>query len=486
MTNRSIIMTLKRFYSTSKHEGFLILLFLLTIPLINPYIRGDGNGYYAYVRSAIIDRDLQFENEYRHGDPAFIQSTFDAEGRLWPNLVTDKGYARNQWAIGPSVLWIPFFLIAHGIVWLFNSLGSNIPADGYSLPYRWLCAFGTTLYSFIGLWLAYRMANLWVSSTAALLGAIGIWFASSLLVYSLVLPFQAHALAAFAVALYLWLWYWLRLHRQQERLWSPWAFWGLTAGLMVEVYYLNAVFLLIALMEWVRMFRGKGFREWGKTLVCGSAFSLAGLVALLPHWLSRWILYGSPLETGYRDRFFWDSPRLWSLGFDAEHGMFLWTPILLAAVLGLLLLWRRERQLATGLLLTFAAFYYTVAAYQNWHGQSAFGSRFFVSFTPAFVLGLATFLNFLAEIRKILSYRFFSALLGLLILWNLGFIFQWGVNLVPNRGPVNFAVMASNQVNVVPRRMASFVIRYLTARNQVVREVEAQDIEELKKYQVQR
>ena len=47
---------------------------MLTLPFVNPYIRGDGNGYYAYVRSVVIDGDLRFENEYRRGDPAFVAS----------------------------------------------------------------------------------------------------------------------------------------------------------------------------------------------------------------------------------------------------------------------------------------------------------------------------------------------------------------------------------------------------------------------------
>jgi hypothetical protein len=35
-----------------KYERFLVLLFLLTLPLMNPWVRGDGVGYYAYARAA--------------------------------------------------------------------------------------------------------------------------------------------------------------------------------------------------------------------------------------------------------------------------------------------------------------------------------------------------------------------------------------------------------------------------------------------------
>jgi hypothetical protein len=35
-----------------KYERPLFLLFLLTLQLMNPWVRGDGVGYYAYARAA--------------------------------------------------------------------------------------------------------------------------------------------------------------------------------------------------------------------------------------------------------------------------------------------------------------------------------------------------------------------------------------------------------------------------------------------------
>jgi hypothetical protein len=35
-----------------KYERFLFLLFLLTLPLMNPWVRGDGVGYYACASKA--------------------------------------------------------------------------------------------------------------------------------------------------------------------------------------------------------------------------------------------------------------------------------------------------------------------------------------------------------------------------------------------------------------------------------------------------
>ena len=485
-------------------EWLLIGVFLLTVPLVNPYVRGDGNGYYAYIRSLVIDGDLQFENEYRRGDPAFIGMAFDADGQLRPEMVMPTHYVRNQWAVGPSLLWTPFFLLAHGLVRILNEMALNIPADGYAQPYRWLCALGTALFAFIGLLLACRLAEQFTSPLFAVMATVGIWFATPLPVYMYFLPFHVHALAAFTVSLFVW--YWLRTRPQRTL--KQWGLWGLVGGLVVEVYHINAIFLLIPLSEWLwsgnesGVLRVKEARMRRRVVTKGLVFAVAGLAALIPHFLVKWVIEGSPFSTGYGDRFFWDSPRLWQVGFAAEHGMFLWTPVLLLAVVGMVLLWRRDRWAAGILLVTFSAFYYAIASYENWHGQSAFGSRFFVSFTPVFVLGLAVFLEqsglFLSRFlwgSTTAARQFWNSslrwlrpllLLTILVVWNVGFIFQWGANLVPNRGPVDFAQVARHQVTVVPQRMADFLTRYLRDREQVVREVEREDLIESKDYRLRR
>ena len=53
------------------------------------------------------------------------------------------GYVRNQWSPGASLLWAPFFVAAHVVV----KVTGRWPADGYSYPYRWACAFGTAVYA---------------------------------------------------------------------------------------------------------------------------------------------------------------------------------------------------------------------------------------------------------------------------------------------------------------------------------------------------
>src|SRR5712692_4757237 len=66
----------------------LVLLFILTLPFVNPWVRGDGVEYYAYVRTLIIDGNLSFENEWQASNPTFKMTHLDAEGRVLPQEYT--------------------------------------------------------------------------------------------------------------------------------------------------------------------------------------------------------------------------------------------------------------------------------------------------------------------------------------------------------------------------------------------------------------
>lgn len=466
--------------SLDRGRRWLVGAFLLTVPLANPYLRGDGHEYYAYLRSLVIDGDLRFDNEYARGDPAFRRAV---EREL---VVMPTGYRRNPAALGPSMLWAPFFLLAHGAVRLARLAGSDLAADGYSWPYRWACAVGTATYGFAGLLFARAVALRFARPVAATLATAAIWGASSVPVYMYFVPFHVHALAAFTVALFVWLW--LRVRDRGTA--ANWLGWGAAGGLVAATYYLDALLLLVPALELVGGTRGRVGLVARAVVTRALLFAVPALLVLAPTFIVKAVLHGSPFETGYASGlFYWTDPRLWAVGFSAEHGLFLWTPVILLAVIGLVRLWRIDPGVAGPIWLTLGLFYYAVASFVNWHGNSAYGNRFFVALTAFFTVGLAVLLDWLlgasptrARPRSVRRLGLVAASLAVLVGWNVGLMFQWGTNLVPNRGPVDLAVVARNQVTVVPAGLVDFVVRYFTARERVVREVEERDLAELPLY----
>lgn len=472
--------------SLTKYQVVLLLLFALSLPLVNPWVRGDGVGYYAYVHALLIRGDLHFDQEWLAANETFRMNQVDSQGHLLPDKYSSTGYVKNHFAVGPSMLWAPFLVVVHLAVLSLDKLGLNIPANGYSWPYTDTMALATASFGFIGLYLSFKIARHYFDERVAFWATVGIWLASSLPVYMYLNPSWSHAHSAFVVALFLWYW-----HRTRgERTTRQWLVLGAISGLMLDVYYPNGVFMLIPLLESVKRYwrswktrptEWAGLRKlFGRNLL----YVTATLVAFLPTLITRKIIYGSALCFGYGTFHDWNwmKPALWPVLFSSDHGLLSWTPILIPALVGLIWLGRRDAELALYLGASVIVFYYVIASYWDWDGISSFGNRFFISLTPLFVLGLSAFIAVLEKyLRRAPARMVVPAVMGVLIVWNLGFIFQWGTKMIPNRGPISWEEMAENQVTAVPEKILRTGELYLLRRGDLMHHLEREDALTLKR-----
>jgi hypothetical protein len=469
---------LRRF---TRYEILLGVLFVLTLPLSNPWVRGDGVGYYAFARSMLIEHRLDFTNDWQEANTSFRMGRVDAEGNVNPAEYTSTGHVNNHFAVGPSILWSPFLIVTHAGVLLYDHLGGGIPADGFSKPYRVAMAIGTAVYGFLALVISFVMARKYVSERWAFLATLGIWFASSLPVYMYFNPSWSHVHSAFTVALFLW--YWIRT--RTGRTWAQWLILGLIGGLTLDMYYINGIVLLFPSLASIAGYWNAFSRRDGPgvgRLFGGNAVFAAGLVAaFLPTLITKRVIYGSSATTGYEHLWNWTSPWLLKVCFSSDHGLFSWTPVMIVAVAGLFVLWRYDREVAAYSLLVFAATLYVIGCYMDWDGLSSFGNRFFISLTPIFVLGLAAFCGWLERIWSWRTAAIVSAsATAILALWNLGLIFQWGTHLIPARGPISWREAAYNQYAVVPGETIHVVENYFTRRGHLMDQIEQDDVKQLK------
>jgi hypothetical protein len=467
-------------FRPDKFEKLLILIFVLTLPLSNPWVRGDGVGYYAYARALLIEHRLDFRKDWLAANTSYRMGRVDATGNILPTEYTSTGRLNNHFSIGPAILWFPFLLVAHACVYVNHLFGGHVPPDGFSFPYTLAMAVATAFYGFLALWISFRLAKKYVPEKWAFLATIGIWFASSFPVYMYFNPSWSHAHSAFAVALFFW--YWDRTRR--ERTWLHWIILGAVSGFMMDVYYINAVLLVVPLLESVVCY-WKGFKGHQtaaiRTLFLQNVlFTLVVFAAFFPTLIAKRTIYGSYLNFGYTESWNFLSPAVLKVCFSSEHGLLGWTPIIGFALIGLFLLRRRDQMLSLCCLAAFAIYLYAIGCYADWAGISSFGNRFFVSLTPLFILGLAAFFDGLAFMWTERS----AAVLGtsataLLIVWNLGLIFQWGVHLIPARGPISWRDAAYNQYAVVPEQIKRTFKNYLTHRKQLMNDIEQKDVEGL-------
>jgi len=472
---------------TRNTERWLLFLFFLSLALLNPWVRGDGVGYYAFARAPLIEHSLNFEQDYIGANTGFRGARLDERGRPKEMFRTRTGHLDNHFTVGPAMLWTPFLLLAHGGVLLARAFGSQVPADGFSAPYRLAMAAGTAFWAFLGLLLAFRLARQYAGNLWAFLATVAIWWASSLPVYMYFNPSWSHAHSAFAVSLFVFYWHQTR----ERRTLRQWLVLALIAGVMLNVYYANAMLLMILVVEALREYaaalrRGSdGGIAFTQLLAKHFLFVAVTLLCLLPTFVTRYIVYGSPFESGYGSvqRWAWRSPYFLAVLFSSEHGLFSWTPLLLLATVGLVLLKWREPRVGTPLLAATLAFYVFIACYPDWAGISSFGNRFFVSLTPLFILGLSVLLERTATLFRSQRAAVASAslVLAAFMLWNAAFMFQWGAHLIPPRGPISWSTMIRNQFQVVPRQIATHLENYLFHRHDLMRQIEDRDIDQMKK-----
>jgi hypothetical protein len=145
-------------------------------------------------------------------------------------------------------------------------------------------------------------------------------------------------------------------------------------------------------------------------------------------------------------------PEVAGVLFSPRHGLFYWTPLYVACVLGWVLLARRDRRMAALFAAGFAASVFVNASLQDWWSAEAFGQRRLLGLTPLFAIGLAEVLGVLSARPRALA----AAALAVLALWNVSFegIYNSGV-VAPRDQAITYDQLAVAQVDALRRRVVN-------------------------------
>jgi|WetSurMetagenome_2_1015567.scaffolds.fasta_scaffold10159_3 hypothetical protein len=429
----------KSFISGINPENKIILLIFILcfIVLFRPDLKGaDQVGYYSWVRSFVIDHNLDIKNEFEY---------FHME-----NLAVKLNgvYHAQPWAIGCAILWLPFFLLAHLSTWSLTLLGVSIQANGYSFIYRAMVSLGTTCYALLGLLLTYKLLRLYFDYIVALLALISVWLASPLVFYMYSHPMMAHANDMFGYALVLFTW-----HRayQSPRPFTDYLILGCAAGLSALIRTQNALLAVLCLIPLLLQV-AKGNLKLKDGMLSLAIFSLAWWITFFPQLYVWHLTFGEwfPGVTSARlgaGEFSPGFPYVFQVLFSTNRGLFLWHPILFISFIGLFLLTKYDKPLFWFLLGSFLIQLGIIGSWQRWHGDNAFGQRFFVSLSPVFMFGLAALLQ---ALKGKVSLKALFGLAGAFIVWNLLLILQYALETIPRCGPINLKELVVNQFLIIP------------------------------------
>lgn len=401
-------------------------------PSAEAIIQGaDDTGYYLWLRSWVIDGDVDFRN-----DLAAIPFLEETARRAWLDLpLTPAGRTPNKYFCGWAVGSLPGFLAAHGLARLLPA----VPADGFHPVYQAGVWLNQLLYAALSLVLAAAIlrrllpgANPWLAVTLT-------WLASPLVYYQSARLGMVHNQVFLLVALTLWL---ILRWRASVQPGTPPAsrprFWllalGLASGLLLITRPTAALYL--GFPAWF-IFREIASASPSRrpALLASLGWAAAGCLPFLGLQMLGWKhLYGSWLLWSYPgEGFAFSQPRLAESLFSDFHGFLNWHPFLASGLAALLLPGWPERgtpRIAFALFLLVA---WTNASWSMWYFGSAFGGRAYEGCVLLAMLGTARLLQTGALTRRL------SLAAGLLLAaWNLVFLALFLTQAVPREEPVSW------------------------------------------------
>jgi hypothetical protein len=348
---------------------------LTTLLWLTPGLtRPDGVGYFVYITSSWFDGDLQFIDEWS-------QTGLIRDGQFLFKDITPTDHLGNHWTAGTSIAWYPAFVAADTI----TRISGRDRHDGFATLDVAAVTFVSALAGLFVLLASMHVARKYCSEGIAAAAAIAIWLGSPLAWYSTRHASMSHALSAAVCSGVVLLSLRLRDELTLRRVFAL----GLAIGFACAVRPQNIAIALVPLF----------IVDVRALLRKTHALLLGGLIAALPQLIASTILWGGPLvfvNIGGRAHSWQMFARFRPLEtiFSWYHGLAPWTPLLLIAIVGLVLLHRDDRGLARAGLATFAAQWLLLSSLERWFwGGASFGQRRFDSCTIFFVLGLAAVLQ---------------------------------------------------------------------------------------------
>ena len=286
---------------------------------------------------------------------------------------------------------------------------------------------------------------------------------------------MAHACSAFTVAAFVAVW--LRVREQ----WSARGIvaLGAMAALMTMVREQDVFFVLGIAVDFLWSLadsfgRGQRTAALKRVKALPAGFVSFAIVFLPQAWAYR-VLNGhlGPARI-VSDKMQWYAPHAVQVLFSLHHGFFVWTPIALLCVAGLVaqgVAWPARtdsradaRRIVICLLVMFLAEVYITGSVGTWTVAGSFGQRRFVGTSVALIVGLT------ALLQKAKGWRRAAAgiVIVLSVWWNLGLMVQFGADMM-DRQQLNLPDNMYNTFVRVPRELPELAYRYLFNRSSFYR-----------------
>ncbi|MFO8055033.1 MAG: glycosyltransferase family 39 protein [Bacteroidales bacterium] len=342
-------------------------------------IEWDIKSYYSYLPAAIIHQDMTLE---------FLKDSPGIYDKMWPVKTKTDDYLIVT-SCGMSILYSPFFLVAHAYAHF-----TPHETSGYSLPYRFALSFSALFYLLLGLVflrkILKRYFNEWISSLTLLAIAVG----TNLYYYTTYEAPMPHAYNFALIAVFVWLsirWY------EDPRIKNTIII-GLLFGLITLVRPTNILVLLFFLLWDIKSFKNLKnrvlffIRRYDLVLLMLLFFLIAWMpqFAYWKHITGHWLYF----SYGEKDAgFFFGNPQIINILISYKKGWFVYTPLMAFAFAGIFFLPKRLPHTFIPVLIYILAMIYVLSSWWSWWFGGGFGLRAFIDTYAIMAIPLASLLD---------------------------------------------------------------------------------------------
>lgn len=347
----------------------------------SPLIMSDGQGYYAYLPAAFIYQDHSFQFVWG------INETY-YPGDMAAKYVNNTPYGPiNKYFVGTAVLQSPFFLVSH-----LYAIATEYKSDGYTSPYQIGIGVAGVFYACLGLWLLFGFLRLQgFDELIAAVTTVTVLFGTNLFFYSVYEPGMSHVYSFCTISAALFFSSSFLNAKNLKWLLGASAALGITALIRpTNALVLFAIPALAGSRDQL-MLAIKGLLSNWKLL---ALFVMIGVAVVSIQPLIYFFQTGVPFVWPYGEEGFnFLKPEFANVLFSYRRGLFVYSPILFLALVGLVMGVRVDRFKYIWTLAFLFVVTWIISSWWMWYYGGSFGHRAFIEYTPFFSLGLAVLLQ---------------------------------------------------------------------------------------------
>ncbi len=378
-------------------SNWAIIIILSVVLSINFYhahwnkteniIGHDPLSYYAYLPAAIIYNDLSLD---------FLKEDKDRLGKKFWGKQSPTGNTVIITSYGMSLLYSPFFLMAHASADLFG-----YDSNGYTKPYCFALVMSSVFYLLLGLIFLRKLLIKYFPNLIVAITLLTITLATNLLWYVTFEAAMSHVYSFGLFSIFMFLFdKWFEKKNIKTTILI-----GMVLGIITLVRPTNTIIVVLFIFwkvtTWEQLMNRILFflKSWHHILVM--------IIIIFLIWIPQFVYWkfisGSYLYYSYPDSmgFFFNNPQLINTMFSWRKGLLIYTPVMVFSLIGIIILYFKNKQFFYPILIYWLATWYIISSWWDWWYGGGFGMRPFIDSYCVLAFGLAAFLTWVSKLKTL-------------------------------------------------------------------------------------